>query len=35
MCSSDLMNKNEFPQYTIREAVIVTSYPGAISDEVE
>ena len=31
----DRMNKNEFPQYTIREAVIVTSYPGATSDEVE
>ena len=31
----DRMNKNEFPQYTIREAVIVTSYPGATSDEIE
>ena len=31
----DQMNKNEFPKYTILEAVIVGTYPGATSDEVE
>lgn len=31
----DKMNKNEFPKYTIREAVIVGVFPGATSEEVE
>lgn len=31
----DKMNKNEFPKYTIREAVIVGMFPGATSEEVE
>lgn len=31
----DKMNKNEFPKYTIREAVIVGTFPGATSEEME
>ncbi len=29
------MNKNEFPNYTIREGVVVAVYPGASSMEIE
>lgn len=31
----DKMNKNEFPEITIREGVLVTIYPGANSKEME
>ena len=31
----DKMNKNEFPEITIREGVLVTVYPGANSEEME
>lgn len=31
----DKMNKNEFPEITIREGVLVTVYPGANSKEME
>ena len=30
-----VIDKDEFPEYTIREGVIVAVYPGATSDEVE
>ena len=29
------MNKDEFPQFTIRQGVVVGVYPGATSEEVE
>ena len=29
------MNKDEFPQFTIRQALVVALYPGATADEVE
>lgn len=29
------MNKDEFPQFTIRQAVVAAVYPGATSEEVE
>lgn len=31
----DAMNKNEFPNYTIRQGVVVAVYPGASSIEME
>ena len=29
------MNKNEFPDYTIRQGIVAAVYPGASSDEIE
>ena len=29
------MNKNEFPNFTVRQGIVVAVYPGATSDEVE
>ncbi|MBQ2067830.1 MAG: efflux RND transporter permease subunit, partial [Paludibacteraceae bacterium] len=29
------MNKDEFPQFTIRQGLVVAVYPGATADEVE
>ena len=29
------INKNEFPDYTIREGMVIAVYPGATSDEIE
>lgn len=29
------MNKDEFPQFTLRQALVVTLYPGATAEEVE
>ena len=31
----DAMNKNEFPDFTIRQGVVVAAYPGAMSEEIE
>jgi multidrug efflux pump len=31
----DKVNKNEFPNFTIRQGVVVAVYPGATSEEVE
>ncbi len=31
----DRMNKNEFPDFTVRQGLVVAAYPGASSDEVE
>jgi multidrug efflux pump subunit AcrB len=33
--SLPMMNKDEFPQFTIRQGLIVAYYPGATADEVE
>ena len=29
------MNKDEFPQFTMRQALVVAIYPGATASEVE
>ena len=29
------MNKNEFPDFTIRQGVVAAVYPGASSEEIE
>ena len=29
------MNKNEFPDFTIRQGVVIAAYPGATSEEIE
>ena len=29
------MNKDEFPQFTIRQGLVVAVYPGATAEEVE
>ena len=29
------INKNEFPDYTVREGIVAAVYPGATSEEVE
>ena len=29
------MNKDEFPQFTIRQGLVVAYYPGATAEEVE
>ena len=29
------MNKNEFPNFTVRQGIVIAAYPGATSDEVE
>lgn len=29
------MNKNEFPDFTVRQGLVIAAYPGATSDEVE
>ena len=29
------MNKDEFPQFSIRQGLVVALYPGATADEVE
>ena len=29
------MSKDEFPQFTIRQAVVAAIYPGATAEEVE
>lgn len=31
----DRMNKNEFPDFTVRQGLVVAAYPGASSQEVE
>ena len=31
----DKMNKNEFPDFTIRQGVVLAVYPGAIAEDVE
>ena len=29
------MNKNEFPDFTVRQGVVIAAYPGASVDEME
>ena len=29
------MNKNEFPNFTVRQGIVIAAYPGATSDEIE
>lgn len=29
------MNKNEFPDFTVRQGLVIAAYPGATSDEIE
>ncbi len=35
VCCLPLMNKDEFPQFVIRQAVVAAIYPGATAEEVE
>lgn len=35
ICSLPMMNKDEFPQFTIRQGVVAAIYPGATAQEVE
>ncbi len=35
ICGLDNMKKNEFPNFTIRQGLVIASYPGATSEDVE
>lgn len=35
LCCLPIMNKDEFPQFVIRQAVVAAIYPGATAEEVE